>query len=557
MEIVIALAAANGLLLFLLWRCHKSRKLMVHEVATLTEKYKKVENTWSSDKQRWSALHEEQLTNLHDLDSRLQAANAQLKAVEPFLAITDAQQEARQLLERANVAAREAEAQGKLHADQLIQRASQHLSQANSLAAQKIESATASAAKIEDDARQRAAEALALLGRESELRSQIEAFENRINGYDDSYLHPASLLLEGLADHYGHEEAAQALKSARLHTKNMLKGGRAADCDYVETNRKVTAIRFVIMAFNGEVDSILSLVKTDNAGTLRQKIKDSFALVNQHGAAFRNARITSQYLDARLAELDAAARFQQLLKAEQEQQRAIREKMREEAKAQREFEAAQKEAAREEDRARKAYEDAKRKVDAASVEERAALEAKMQALEQALLQAQAKGQRALSMAQKTRSGHCYIISNVGSFGEDVLKIGLTRRLDPQDRINELGDASVPFPFDVHALIYSDDAPKLERTLHETFNEHRLNLINPRKEFFRVSLRSVREKIEHAGHQAEFTLTAAAQEWRESEAIRRGSEEARKAALRSVLAQEEGLDDELSDTISTEKVNPCS
>jgi hypothetical protein len=552
---LIALVAANSLTLFLLWRCHQNRKLMARELTTLAEKYKQDQNAWSSDKQRWSALHETQLIDINDLGSRLQAAHAQLKAVEPFLAITDAQKEASQLLERANVAAREVEAQGKLQAEQLIQRASQHLSQANNLAAQKIDSATASAAKIEDDARQRASEALALLGRESELRSQIEAFENRIRGYDDSYLHPAYLLLEGLADHYGHEEAAQALKSARLNTKNMLKAGKAADCDYVETLRKVTAIRFVIMAFNGEVDSTLSLVKTDNAGTLRQKIKDSFALVNQHGAAFRNARITSEYLDARLAELDAAARFQQLLKAEQEQQRAIREKMREEAKAQREFEAAQKEAAREEERARKAYEDAKRKVDAASVEERAALEAKMQALEQALLQAQAKGQRALSMAQQTRSGHCYIISNVGSFGEDVLKIGLTRRLDPQDRINELGDASVPFPFDVHALIYSDDAPKLERTLHETFNEHRINLINPRKEFFRVSLRSVREKIEHAGHQAEFTLTAAAQEWRESEAIRRGSEEERKAALRSVLAQEEGLDDELADSISTEKVNP--
>jgi hypothetical protein len=167
-------------------------------------------------------------------------------------------------------------------------------------------------------------------------------------------------------------------------------------------------------------------------------------------------------------------------------------------------------------------------------------------LEQALADAQAKGQRALSMAQQTRSGHCYIISNVGSFGEDVLKIGLTRRLDPQDRIKELGDASVPFGFDVHALIYSDDAPKLERTLHETFNEFRLNLVNPRKEFFKVPLQAVREKIVNDGHKAEFTLTAGAYEWRESESLRKGNEEQRRSALRAILALEEGLDDEQMD-----------
>lgn len=176
MEMLIALVAANGLTLFLLWRCHQNRKLMARDAATLAEKLKQDQSAWSSDKQRWSALHEKQLNDINDLGSQLNAANAQLKAVEPFLAITDAQKEASQLLERANVAAREAEAQGKLQAEQLIQRASQHLTHANSLAAQKIDGATASAAKIEDDARQRAAEALALLGRESELRSQIEAF---------------------------------------------------------------------------------------------------------------------------------------------------------------------------------------------------------------------------------------------------------------------------------------------------------------------------------------------------------------------------------------------
>ncbi len=88
------------------------------------------------------------------------------------------------------------------------------------------------------------------------------------------------------------------------------------------------------------------------------------------------------------------------------------------------------------------------------------------------------------MAQQTRSGHVYIISNIGSFGEDVYKIGMTRRLEPLDRVRELGDASVPFSFDVHAMIYSDDAPSLENHLHKVFNENRSIKLTHEKSFQR-------------------------------------------------------------------------
>lgn len=99
------------------------------------------------------------------------------------------------------------------------------------------------------------------------------------------------------------------------------------------------------------------------------------------------------------------------------------------------------------------------------------------------------------MAQQTKSSYVYIISNFGSFGDGVFKIGMTRRLEPLDRVRELGDASVPFTFDVHALIYSEDAPALEAELHRHFNEHRLNLVNNRKEFFRVDLDELKAKLE--------------------------------------------------------------
>jgi hypothetical protein len=119
------------------------------------------------------------------------------------------------------------------------------------------------------------------------------------------------------------------------------------------------------------------------------------------------------------------------------------------------------------------------------------------------------------MAQKTRAGHIYVISNRGSFGEDVIKIGMTRRLDPIDRIKELGDASVPFTFDLHALIYTEDAPSLEAELHHIFDQYRVNLVNNRKEFFKVSLDKVHAEIQKLDVVVDFIFDAEAREYKES------------------------------------------
>jgi hypothetical protein len=141
-------------------------------------------------------------------------------------------------------------------------------------------------------------------------------------------------------------------------------------------------------------------------------------------------------------------------------------------------------------------------------------------MSQKLREAEERHRRAMSMAQQTKMGHVYVISNVGSFGEDVLKIGLTRRLEPLDRIRELGDASVPFGFDVHAMIFSEHAPDLETKLHRHFLTAQVNKVNPRKEFFRVPIGKIREQLDKLGITAQWTLTAAAKEYRESLAIER-------------------------------------
>ena len=140
-------------------------------------------------------------------------------------------------------------------------------------------------------------------------------------------------------------------------------------------------------------------------------------------------------------------------------------------------------------------------------------------LEAALAAAHAASERARAMAEMTRSGYVYIISNIGSFGEDVVKIGLTRRLDPDDRVRELGDASVPFGFDTHAMIYSDEAPTLEHALHAEFADRRINVANLRKEFFRVSLGEVEEAVTRLAPEAGFFKDREAQEWHETLARR--------------------------------------
>lgn len=349
------------------------------------------------------------------------------------------------------------------------------------------------------------------------------AMKNVIKGYGDNYLKPTFALLDELAEEYGFDNAGQQLKDARERTRMLMKNGEAASCDYVENNRKETAINFVLDAFNGKVDTILSSIKKENYGTLDRKIKDAYSLVNYLGSAFRNARIKEVYLDARLNELKWAVAVNELRLKEKEEQRRIKEQIREEEKARREYEKALKDAEKEEETIRKAMEKAQMAIAKANEEQRAKYEAQLVELQEKLVQAEAKNRRALSMAQQTKSGHVYIISNIGSFGDDVFKIGMTRRLEPLDRVRELGDASVPFPFDVHAMIYSEDAPGLETELHKFFVRNQVNKVNPRKEFFRISIADIRNEIEKRGIDAKWTISAAALEYRETLAIEKAME----------------------------------
>ena len=281
--------------------------------------------------------------------------------------------------------------------------------------------------------------------------------------------------------------------------------------------------KLLLRAFNGECDAAIAKVNWNNATKMEERIRRAFDAINQLGEVMR-VSLAPGYRDLKLAELRLEHELAEKKREIAEEQRRIREQMRDEEKALREAERAQAEAEEEEARFQKALEKAKVELSRARGEDHVRLNEKILELQGQLTEARAKSVRAKSLAEMTRAGYVYIISNIGSFGEQVFKIGMTRRLEPMDRVRELGAASVPFPFDVHAMVYSDDAPALEAAFHQRFKDRSVNLVNLRKEFFQVDLAEVEAFAKQRGLKIAFTKVAEAREYRESAAMRlaRGS-----------------------------------
>jgi hypothetical protein len=475
----------------------------------------------------------ERIRNQYEVETRKIAdeADARLAELEPlrgYAALQDAEKEVQKVLAEAvaDATALREEAK-KLLAQtheaaageriQAKQRVKEMADQADALLSQATRDAGRILAEAEKRAQQIGGDAYNALRDKQLLEQAAAAMRNIIEGYGDRYIIPTHSVLDDLAIEFGYDAAGVALKSAREQSRRMVEQGEAAACDYVEVNRREIAIRFVIDAFNGRVDAILSRVKHDNYGTLEQEIRDAFSLVNFNGKAFRNARILPSYLDARLAELKWAVAVQELARKQREEQRYLKERLRDEEKARKEYEEKMRQAAKEEELKRQAVEEAERKFTTATAEQKAHYEQELLKLRQELADAT---QHALTIAQQTKKGHVYIISNVGSFGEGVYKIGQTRRPEPQDRVDELGGASVPFEFDVHALVESENSPALEHKLHRRLLPLQVNKINSRKEFFRVSLTEIRREIDKLKEGQDFTVKiwtdkAVATEYRDS------------------------------------------
>lgn len=281
--------------------------------------------------------------------------------------------------------------------------------------------------------------------------------------------------------------------------------------------------KLLLRAFNSECDDIVEHVTYSNIEASEKRITASRDAISKLGDMM-SIGITSGYYKLKIDELHLAFEYAQKKQDEKEAQKEARAQMREAAKLAKEIEAARLKLEKEQSH----YQNALSKLDTqlanASDEDRPAIEAKREQLVRQLDKIDKEFKDVDYREANQKAGYVYIISNIGAFGENVYKIGMTRRLDPMDRVDELGDASVPFDFDVHAMIFSDDAPKLEAALHNAFADRKLNFVNQRREFFNVSLDEIKRVVkENFDKSIEFTEIAPAEQYRESLLLKREAE----------------------------------
>ncbi len=394
-----------------------------------------------------------------------------------------------------------------------------------------IEQAAATAREAAEKAHADSARAASALGTQlDELRAKYTVGQKRLEELDSAVRsleeHLESIEIGLYRPHftYGDTESyKRAIDEVRQKQKDLIKSGGATVCGTTwtvggsqrEGERMVKQTeKLFLRAFNAESESAVANVSWSNYAVMQARITKAFEVLNKHGTVLQ-VQLTQPYLASRLEELTLVFEAAEKKQKEREEQRRQRAEQREEERVQRELQREQEDAAKDEVKYSTALAKAQSDLVAASDSEREAMLARIKALEADLASAHERKDRALAQAQLTKVGHVYIISNVGAFGEGVVKIGLTRRLEPEERVQELGDASVPFPFDIHALIYSENAPELEAKLQNHFWERRLNWANDRKEFFKVDLAEIQTALQEIGLHTELLVVPEAREYRET------------------------------------------
>ena len=262
-----------------------------------------------------------------------------------------------------------------------------------------------------------------------------------------------------------------------------------SECD--EIDRKSRCRR----AYNGDCGEMISNVKSNNYDTSVKKMERSFNAIAKLGVTM-SISITAHYYDLKIQELRLALEYQIQKQREKEQKAELRAQQREEARLQKELKEQRKNIDKERKHYKQALSNINHQISTASDDNIEDLNQKKEEIIQSLSEIDTKIKDIDYREANQKAGYVYVISNIGSFGEGIYKIGMTRRLNPQDRVDELGDASVPFKFDVHAMIFSEDAPALEAALHRAFEDRKLNLVNQRREFFRVSLDEIKDVVKN-------------------------------------------------------------
>ena len=359
----------------------------------------------------------------------------------------------------------------------------------------------------------------------AELNSQIQKRKDELNYIEQDEIFQSFGLYKPKYNLMNSDEYKARLEKIRAIQKDAIKTKTAVNYfdDWTLDGSKSKGramnndnIKLILRSFNNECEACINKVKFNNIETIRKRITKSFETLNKLGNRMRIS-VTSNYLNLKLQELDLAYEYEVKKQEEKEEQKRINEQMREEAKVLKEIEREKEKIKKEEKHFNNAINDINKELDSCNNDnEKEKLLAKLKELNDELEKLKKNKEDITNREKNTRAGYVYVISNIGSFGEDVYKIGMTRRLEPLDRVRELGDASVPFRFDVHAMIFSNDAPALENALHKEFATRSVNKINMKKEFFKVPLseieRTVKENYNEVVH---FTKIAEASEYRQS------------------------------------------
>lgn len=351
----------------------------------------------------------------------------------------------------------------------------------------------------------------------ADLKVQYQDIINEIEGkYDESLLatYP-SVILSNIED-ISSTEIKNQLSLLKLKEKEFILNNAITHPSYLSTREINTLKKKMLTLLDSEINGLLNMLTLSNIDSSRNKIIKTFDKINRLFKS-EDAGLNKGLLELKLQELELNYSYIVKLNDEKEQQKAIKEQMLEEEKVRREIDREKKRIEKEERQfnteitklmsyMQKANTDVEKELYADKIRE---LELKLSDLETIK-------ENVLQREINTRAGYVYIISNIGSFGENIYKIGMTRRLEPMDRIKELSSASVPFEFDVHAMIFSEDAPKLENQLHIHFRKNEVNKVNQRKEFFNVSIKEIEQVVlNNYNGTVTFTKLAKAEQYRRS------------------------------------------
>ena len=364
----------------------------------------------------------------------------------------------------------------------------------------------------------------------SDLNKKISDLNKEIIVLEDEKLYQSFSLYTPLFDFAKSEEYKNKLEVIREKQKFLLKNNIAAnfsenwtlDGSLTKGKKMVKDnVKQILRSFNNECDNVIDKVKFNNIDSMRNRIIKSFEQLNKLNEINRIS-IKVDYLNLKLDELALAYEYQLKKQEEKEEQKRIREELREQQKVERELEEARKNTIKDKQHYEKAINELKQRLELTdNLEEKQNLTSKMNLLEVELDNINSKLADIDYRQKNQKAGYVYIISNIGAFGENIYKIGMTRRLEPEERIHELSDASVPFNFDIHAMIFSEDAPALENALHKAFENKKVNMMNSRKEFFNVTLDEIKNVVKNNFDKSvDFIDIAPAEQYRETQRMKK-------------------------------------